>query len=336
MSRSTLRSILLLLHGGLSIALPTGDLLDADPTKFALPTGGLLDANPTKKFDGRRLLDDRYPTANTGTCGAQGYEGYVYLGCRADVAGHDNVPNKIKKHIRTVSGCAAACDAEATCKGFLQRDAEGGCYLKSGGWPYTADPNCAFSGSDDFPDPENGLIFYKCDHGVELGKLPAVSSPSPPPFPPPPPCSADSEDASCHVRVSVDSCSYYDIAGHPMPNRKCLTIGRGFWGASIYGECYEEFEQARRPADACFDVEHTFFSKYAHIDQRSFGVLITAAAPGPMTGLEAFENTASGRGNAPATGAGELAAIPTASRDTPPFGATGAPTLDRERSMLRA
>ena len=126
----------------------------------------------------RRLLDDRYPTANTGTCGAQGYEGYVYLGCRADVAGHDNVPNKIKKHIRTVSGCAAACDAESTCKGFLQRDADGGCYLKSGGWPYTADPNCAFSGSDDFPDPENGLIFYKCDHGVELGKLPAVSSPS--------------------------------------------------------------------------------------------------------------------------------------------------------------
>ena len=152
MARS--RSILLLLHGGLSIALPTGG--------------------------GRRLLDYRYPTAHTGTCGAQGYEGYVYLGCRADVAGHDNVPNKIKKHIRTVSGCASACDAEATCKGFLQRDADGGCYLKSGGWPTGGtDTNCAFSGSDDFPDPENGLIFYKCDHGVELGHLPAASSPSP-------------------------------------------------------------------------------------------------------------------------------------------------------------
>ena len=59
MSRSHLRSLLLLLHDGLSNALPIGDFADA------------------KKFGGRRLLDTSLPTAASTTPGDTEWSRFV-------------------------------------------------------------------------------------------------------------------------------------------------------------------------------------------------------------------------------------------------------------------
>ena len=115
--------------------------------------------------------DRQHP--RTCSCALATANGYVYLGhCRADVAGHDNVPNKIARHISNgVSSCAAMVTPSRRARTICPARRRACCGGKAavGRRRTRTAPSPVRTSS---PTSSNGLIFYKCDHGVELSKLP--------------------------------------------------------------------------------------------------------------------------------------------------------------------
>ena len=154
--------------GGVSMAQ---EVLEAEAASHPHPMhGGMYTQQPTTKVPTTPSPTPptpapSIPAGTSGTCGAQGYSGYVYLGSSADVAGHDlgnqcwdDVHGVCRGDSCTIVDCMIKCNAHNLCEGFLQKD--GCCQLKSGGSPYTVDPHNALDGSGDMKD---GIVFYKCD-----------------------------------------------------------------------------------------------------------------------------------------------------------------------------